>query len=46
MNSGFESIYVVADGNGGRCLSEIQEKFSDTFYKNCGSIAITNSKVI
>jgi len=46
MDAGFDNVYIIADSNGGRCLSEIQEAYVDTFYETVGSIAITNSKVI
>ena len=33
LNSGYTEVYVVAHSAGGGCLSSIQMKFKDSFFK-------------
>ena len=44
--SGFNQISIVAHSAGGSCVSEIQRKFKDSFYKQVVNIAYTDSWVI
>ena len=46
MNSGFESIILLAHSAGGECVKAIQTSFSDHFYSKVKQIAFTDSWVI
>ena len=46
MSAGFQSVYVIAVGEAGKLLIQIQETFGDTFFKKVAKIAIVESWVI
>jgi hypothetical protein len=46
IDSGFEDVSVVAHSAGGACLTEIQTRFANSFYKQVKKIAYTGTRAI